>query len=187
MSYQDTWLDGKAIAKGYRECASRYEVVRDFCSKLPTPFSVLDIGANQCYFGLRLTEDFNCSVLAFEYSAFAKRYAHVKRADKTGRLKLCNRKVSLSDVQFMSSFAQFDLILTLSLLHHVGGKFDEWIAALRRLGSNVIAELSTEDCRSKKLPEGYRVPADSIILGYCGSHIKKEVSRPLVLIEGDSV
>lgn len=188
MNYQDTWLHGRPIAKGYRECASRYALIHEFCTReLSGPFSVLDIGANQCYFGLRLVEDFDeCRVLAFEYSRFAEREEHVRRADKTGRIELLRRRLSLSDIELMVSYAiRFDLILCLSVLHHVGGEFDRWITALRRLGKNVIAELAVEDCRSRKLPAGYRIPDEAVVLGYCNSHIRSDVKRPLLLIEGE--
>ena len=67
MIYQDTWVNGKLTQKGIRDCAGRYEVIKNFCLKFTEPFTVCDIGANMAYFGLRLIEDFGCSVIAFEF------------------------------------------------------------------------------------------------------------------------
>jgi hypothetical protein len=184
-TYQDQWVKGRLAVKGIRECASRYEIIKSFCEQRygRRPFSVCDIGANMCYFGLRLLEDFpSCSVISFEFDNFKIRAAHVRKNDATGLL-LLNRKLNLDDLSVLSSCCRFDLVLALSVLHHIGDEFDPWLAALRRLGDNVIAEFATTDSRVKKQAKNYRVPSDITVLGYGKSHIKRGVERPLVLMK----
>src|SRR5689334_12888770 len=92
-TYQDQWLKGKLVAKGTRECANRYELIKNFCEQFKRPFTVLDIGANMSYFGIRLCEDFpECFVMAFEYSDFKMRKAHVEK-NGTDRLLLLNHRL----------------------------------------------------------------------------------------------
>lgn len=184
-TYQDQWLNGRVTVKGTRECASRYEIIKSFCREYGNcAFSVCDIGANMSYFGLRLTEDFpKCSVMAFEYNNFDIRAAHVKK-NASNRLLLLNRKLNTYDLSVLASCSRFDLVLALSVLHHVGSEFDAWIAILRQLGNHVIAEFATTDSRSRKQSENHRIPPDAKVLGYGQSHIKRDIQRPIVLIPG---
>jgi hypothetical protein len=181
--YQDVWADGRALVAGYRECAARYEVVKQFCAGLPERFTVCDIGANMCYFGLRLTEDFpGCTVMAFEFDHFQMRAEHVKRSDKTGRLLLLERKVTVADLRCLRSIHRFDVVLALSVIHHLPGDHAEWMAALRGLGTHVIAEFAGDDNPGRVgLRKGYAIPADAEIIGHGNSHLKK-TQRPIVVM-----
>lgn len=173
-------------AKGLRECAMRYEIIQSFCKKTfdSRPFSVCDIGANMCYFGLRLTEDFpKCSVVAFEFDNFKLRVAHIQK-NNAHRLLLLNRKLDLEALNVLNACSHFDIILALSVLHHIGDEFDAWLLALRRLGTNIIAEFATDDSRSRRQAANHGMPSDAQILGYGESHIKREIKRPIVLIPG---
>ena len=173
------------IAEGIRECASRYEIIKSFCEQYKRPFTVCDIGANMCYFGLRLTEDFpKCYVIAFEFDKFDIRATHVKK-NKASRLLLLKRKLTIEDLTVLNACSHFDLILALSILHHVGDKFDAWLAALKNLGDSIIAEFATDDSRSRRQATNYHVPVDAEIIGHCPSHIKKDIQRPLVLLRGN--
>lgn len=185
-AYQDAWASGQVVSTGYRECSDRYEVVRTFCESFQGKFTVCDIGANMCYFGLRLTDDFpGCSVMAFEFDHFEMRSKHVKNSDKTGRLLLLNRKLKASDLLSLASIHRFDLVLAMSVLHHLPGDHAEWMQSLRALGRNVIAEFAGEDNVSRvRLRKGYRVPDNAVLLGYGSSHLA-EFQRPIVHIKGN--
>lgn len=185
MKYQDVWLNGRLLQRGYRECESRYEIIRAFCSTnfSDGKFSVCDIGAASCYFGLRLREDFpSCSVVAFEPREYFENSARLKRA-KAGGVVLFGRKLTLEELPRWADFASFDLVLALSVLHHVQkDRFGEWIRGLRGIGRHLIAELSIEDSRSSgaecEIPEG------AITLGYGSSHIRSDSERPIISMEG---
>lgn len=180
MIYQDTWLNGKCIAKGQRDCEGRYELIKQVCKP---HYSVLDIGANMCYFGLRLIEDFNCSVIAFEFNSFEMRQAHVKR-NNTESLILLNRKLSLNDLKILEVICKFDLVLALSVLHHVPGSVKEWVQALRNLGRKTIIEFAIEDNASRVATrKDYIIPEDGKLLGYADSHLSETIKRPIYLYE----
>jgi len=185
-TYQDQWIKGQLAVKGIRECASRYEIIKSFCAQQydRRPFTVCDIGANMCYFGLRLTEDFpKCSIVAFEFDHFDLRADHVKK-NRVNRLLLLNHKLDLNALTVLGSSCRFDIVLALSVLHHIGDEFDAWLLALRKLGTHIIAEFAAKDSRSRKQSQNHRVPADAIVLGYGDSHIKRGTQRPIVLIPG---
>jgi len=184
MKYQDIWVNGEVISKGKRDSASRYEIIKKYCGKLSKPFSILDIGANMAYFPLRLIEDFGCTAIAFEYDQFEDRLKYIKQ-NKTDKLLYLKRKISLNDLKILNMCCHFDLILVLSVLHHVKEP-DLWIKELRNLGDNIIIEFALEDSKRVAIRKNYEIPKDAIILGYGESHLKKGFKRPIVLIKGNS-
>jgi SAM-dependent methyltransferase len=185
MKYQDIWVNGKCISKGKRDSASRYEIIRTYCTVFNKPFTVLDIGANMCYFGLRLIEDFNCNVVAFEFDQFQDRLKYIKQ-NKTDKLLFINHKLHLNDLKIMNTCAHFDLILALSVLHHVSEPINLWIQELRKLADNVIIEFALEDSKRVAIRKNYTIPNDSVILGYGDSHLKENFKRPIVLLKGNN-
>lgn len=182
--YQDQWLNGAVSNSGKRECALRYEVIRDFVARkyADRPFSVCDIGASMCYFGLRLTEDFPaCTVMAFEYRNPDLRVAHLK-ANKAERIMFCGHKLTLQDLRNMAAFCRFDVVLALSVIHHLPGNIEQWLKAIRALGINVIAEFATSDSpRTARCP-GYLIPHDAMQIGSGDSHLSGTIKRPIVLL-----
>lgn len=184
MSYQDIWLNGKLIEKGTRDCEGRYGIIRRFCQDTfgDDRFSVCDVGAASCYFGLRLREDFPlCSVVAFEPRNYLENSAHLASA-KAGGLILFGRKLMLAELPRWADFSCFDLVLAMSLLHHVKpGTFTDWVSGLRGIGRHFIAELSIEDSRAKGAV--CHIPEGAMIIGHGKSHIDKS-ERPIILMKG---
>lgn len=187
MTYQDKWLGGKLSEKGIRECEKRYEVVRTFCASRfkDNPFTVADIGSNMNYFGIRLTEDFPlCRVMAFEFHEFRMRDNHLRRT-KCDRLMFINRKVNARDLELLASFIRFDLVLAMSLLHHVVGNFNEWLSGLKSLGHHVIIELAGDDSKRRR-PTGYTLtPEGAACIGVGRSHLGRLHERPILYLKGN--
>lgn len=184
MIYQDSWVNGKCEQKGKRSCSDRYEIVKNFGQSLPKNFTVLDIGANMCYFGLRLIENFGCNVMAFEFDHFELRKSVVDK-NKTDKLMFLKRKLQLSDMSILNSTSHFDLLLALSVVHHLPGKIDEWITQFRKLADNVIIEFALEDSTRVETRKNYIIPEDGVLLGYGDSHLKKDFKRPIYLFKGE--
>lgn len=186
MTYQDKWSNGRLIEKGTRECAERYAIVRAFCAeKFDRAFTVCDVGANMCYFGIRLAEDFPlCRVVAYEFHSPAMRYAHLRQSVAARRISLVAKKLHLEDVSSMALSERFDLVLALSVLHHLPGDSGQWVSALRALGKHVIAEFALGDSRRTAARHNYGIPANARVLGYGESHLDPRIPRPIVALEG---
>lgn len=183
MSYQDRWARGETAEFGYRECASRYECVRDFCRGVfgDRQFRVMDIGANACYFGIRLTEDFPlCSVDAYESHHGAFRIAKYQ-VQRTGcdRIKVQLSKVTLDTVYRME---RCELVLAMSVLHHMPEEESMWIDALRMRCDHLIVELATEG-KARNSHRTTALPIDAQVIGHGASHLEKAL-RPIVYWEG---
>ncbi|MDD5358279.1 MAG: hypothetical protein PHX80_03980 [Candidatus Nanoarchaeia archaeon] len=182
MKYQDSWLNGGIEEKGIRECSSRYEIIKSFCNKYKGSFSICDIGANMCYFGLRLIEDFpDCVVIAFEYNQVKMRQEQLKK-NKVNKLILFDRKINLNDIAILIKTCHFNLVLALSVLHHVPGSVSEWMNKLKLLGDDVIIELAANDSHRIEKCIDYTIPSDATILGYGESHLDNFIKRPIILL-----
>lgn len=185
MTYQDVWLNGKCIRRGERECASRYELIRAFCARFVGPFTVCDIGANMCYFGIRLAEDFPlCQVTAFEFDHFKLREDHLRANEVQERIVLIRQKLNIADVEKMALERRFDLALALSVMHHLPGNHAQWMRALRGIADNVILEYALGDSSRTALRKGYGIPRWTSLLGYGTSHLNPTIKRPIVLVLG---
>lgn len=183
-TYQDQWAHGRLAVKGYRECERRYQAVKNVCQRFRGTFTVLDLGANMCYFGIRLTEDFpGCTVVAFEFDHFKMREAHLKSSGAE-RVLLLERRVSLEDVRLLSGAFHVDVVLALSVLHHVTGEASDWLFALRRLGGMVVVEFAGEDSARAVARKRTAIPADAELIGTGDSHLRAGTERQIVMLPG---
>lgn len=107
--YQDQWNGTDTLSKGYRECIHRYEVIATVLRSVATPFTVLDVGAAEGYFSARIASEFNAFVTAVETRPLKATHRHA-------RLKWIQQHATPSDIRDLGSF---DVVLGLSLLHHM--------------------------------------------------------------------
>jgi len=109
MAYQDeVRQDGSIASAGYRDCEQRYENIRRELEALRRPFTVLDLGASQGYFSIRLTQDFGARCVAVD------RLKDIHKA--TGKVAAVAQKDLTCDDIFR--LGTFDVVLGLSFLHH---------------------------------------------------------------------
>lgn len=182
MNYQDKYVAGLVVESGERDCAERYEIVRKFCRNYTRPFTVLDLGANLCYFGVRLTEEFpDCTVAAIE-CAEVETAVHVLRANDATRVILLSKQVTLDDLRALAECEHFDLVLGLSVIHHFPGTFQERLEVFRSLGDHLILELACEDAACGGEQKSYALPQERRLLGYGKSHLAEGVQREIVLL-----
>ncbi|SFD14329.1 DUF120 domain-containing protein [Streptomyces aidingensis] len=118
-SYQPVWRGGQAVAEGERECADRWEPIREVLAAVEQPFTVLDLGAAQGYFSARAAEEFGCRVSAIDSD----------RAVAQAASSLVTPYVRRVDASGLRHMARHDVVLALSVLHHFG----DWRAVLRQV------------------------------------------------------
>ncbi|HEY5234454.1 MAG TPA: glycosyltransferase [Verrucomicrobiae bacterium] len=178
--YQDIWIKGKVHRRGVRECEDRFNLIRDFCRKFQRPFTILDIGANLGYFSLRLTETFDCTSLAFE-GVYGDWIGEVLQQNKNPRVILAKKIVKLADLRALAEVEHFDVVLGLSVIHHLDGGFDESLEVLRSLGDHLILELPFEAnaCGQKFVQEAVTatLPPDAVFMGFGKSHLAEGQRR----------
>lgn len=184
-NYQDTWVKGKKVRSGERDCAPRYEVIRDVAARFNRPFTVLDIGANLGYYSFRLAEDFDCTVLSVE-SQIRDGLKRVAEANENDRVLAVKQNMSLADLTTLADVEHFDLVLGLSVTHHFNASYVDVLNQIRRLGFVTILELPTESnaCGQASVKDTF-IPDDGEVLARHKSHLNGP-KRPMVLLEDNN-
>lgn len=185
MSYQDAWINGAVVSSGMRECARRYEIVKGVCASLRSNFTVCDIGANLCYFGLRLAEDFpGAEITAYEsHPAAYRRAKELIVANGATRVDLHNKRLRLPDIDGLIRNLKFDVVLAMSVLHHVAGNPADWLRHLEYLGGLVIVEAAGKDSH-RKAAQRFVMPSRAVKLGEAPSHLDSARPRSIYLLKG---
>lgn len=125
MGYQPTWRDGAVLAAGERDCADRYEPIRDLLATIDGPFTVLDLGANGGYFTARIVDDFPAArVTAVDPRPEVRQVAG-------DRVSVVQQRV---DAAVLRALPRHDVVLALSVLHHLPDwrQAFGWLRACRR-------------------------------------------------------
>lgn len=94
-----------------------------------------------------------------------------------------NRKLSLNDLYVMRHACHFDLVLGLSVLHHVRGQSLQWVEAMRGLGRFVMIETALQDS-ARAIKKGVDIPDGGAVIGHGTSHLKKGFQRPILVYGG---
>jgi len=82
-----------------------------------------------------------------------------------------NRKISLTDIKIFNNIMRFDIILCLSVLHHVPGNVSEWINELNKMCNYLVIEFAGEDSKRTNLKDGYFLPYGYTEIGSAKSHL----------------
>lgn len=112
MRYQPEWVGGKTVGSSRRDAAGRYAAIAAELQGM-YGFSVLDLGAYAGYFSLRLADEFGASVTAVDDSP---ELAGTLTRSPHPRVQGVFTKV---DAQALAALGTFDVVLCLSVLHHV--------------------------------------------------------------------
>ena len=137
MTYQEKWVRGGVRARGDRECEARYDLVRKGVAGYSRAFSVLDIGANLGYFGIRLAEEYACVSVMVERRPDL---ADVARQNTLRGTVAIQRRLSVRDLQEIAKSEHFDVVLALNVVHHFKADWREAFDAILSIGDRVIIE-----------------------------------------------
>lgn len=172
--YQDLWRDGTLVARGRRDCAARYQLIRPALEgRLGRGFTVADVGGWDGYFGIRLAEDLD---------------AQATNVDRRSRNLPIRHRVLDVTADTVHKIGAHDAILALSILHHM----DDWQAvyeALRAQSRLLIVEAAHPDEAGTAKVDGAdrntgpsygQVTADGHLLGATPG--PNGVDRPLMLV-----
>lgn len=144
--YQDIRIKGQTVAKGNRECSSRYKALLPFLARYQRyePFKVLDFGANYGYFSFRLGEDYPFSKITMvDYEPILELLYNINQPEN---IELIYKYMSEEDIRSFSRDreGEYDLVLAMSILHHFKNP-DLVIEYLLKLGKCVIFEVGYPD------------------------------------------
>ncbi len=146
--YQDIVVNGEIVKKGERDCAPRYEVIKEFLAQYERPFTVLDLGANKGYFSLHAAHDFPHGTFVmvegdhYEYTGIARELLNLCRMNtERDNLIFLKKLVKLDDLRRLSDCEHFDVTFAFNIFHHFGTKqWKEVIDAVLDGSDHVIVE-----------------------------------------------
>lgn len=177
--YQDLRIDGRTISRGQRECASRFELIRAALPAYTRPITVLDLGAAQGYFSIRLAESYEhtCAVLIDDGPDLPSMLAANALPWTIGIRKALTEE----DLEALADCEHFDVVLCLNFLHHLPDA-GRALRAVLRMGEETFIEVpGPEDvaaCGDSHawLEDAVRA-SGAEVLGAVASHTTPSVNR----------
>jgi SAM-dependent methyltransferase len=138
--YQDVVLAGQTVRRGARDCEERWNLI---APHLPSAGSVLDVGSNFGWFGLRICQErpecVVASVEADERSAAVQR--EVLRSHSHSRICMLTSRANRRLVaKFASAGQRFDAAICLSVLHWLPDH-RQFLTELGKIAARVFVEL----------------------------------------------
>lgn len=133
MEYQPRWVNGHEVGEGIRKASARYDPI---AAELEghRGFRVLDVGAYTGYFSLRLAEDFDATVTAVDsYRGLRTALAEAADPRVTGVYERLTP-------QTLEGLGEYDVVLCLSVLHHVPW-WEDLLAGLRERARLLFVEV----------------------------------------------
>ena len=137
--YQDILINGELLKQGTGpDCASRYKAIKkSLQSYRNRPIKVLDIGANNGYFSLRIAQDFDALCVMFDFSDSLTDICRLN--DKVDGLIYFKKELSLEDLKILAQEEHFDVVLALNVIHYMAS-WKEMIDVIFALGNTIIIE-----------------------------------------------
>lgn len=184
--YQDIIINGKVVSQGVRDCASRYEALKQVLDKYERPFMLLDIGASQGYFALRIAHDYPHATCVMIEGNYHDRWRIADQLQDICRLNtdldniiFLKKKISAAELQRLGECEHFDVVLCFNVIHHVKHEWQKMIIALFSLGDNIIIETPPANdsiARGNKVVAGIErelIKRDGIIIAKTPRHTSK--------------
>lgn len=184
IPYQSVRINGTVTQSGERSCEDRFDLLRPLLAQYKRPFTVLDLGAAQGYFGQRIAEEYPAVSVCIDHDP-----SLVETLSANGHRAVLGiqRRLTVQDLKDLAACEHFDVVLALNILHH----FDDWYGALDAvltLGDHIVVESppveDTQACgraRHKALAECLAA-SGPVLLGTSPSHTTPGVRRELGLI-----
>ena len=182
--YQDLWVNGKALEKGQRGCADRWNCIHgNLLSEYRRDFSLFDLGAATGYFSFRAREMGNCLPIMVEHEHEITTLGRDHRG-----VVLLHKKMSEQDITSISMCESFDVVLLLNVLHHFKDPATVLSACCNMADWVVVETPSPGDegaCGQDKILDVCDLVKGTRVLGEFPSHTDKNRPRAMRLLLGN--
>lgn len=182
--YQPTRITRIDIDPGQRECARRYDLIAPLVAAYTRTVTVLDLGAAQGYFGIRLAEQFPfASVVMIDDG---DDLLPILTANALENTIGCKRRLTEADLENLADCEHLDVVLALNLLHHLPDP-GRALRAVLRMGETIIIEVpGPADVGACGDSHGWLeqqvIDAGGEPIGTCPSHTTPGVDRTLYVV-----
>ena len=153
--YQDIVIGNDIYPIGTDLCEPRYKLIQPIPDLYDRPFSVLDLGAAQGYFSLRIARDYthsSCVMIEANNTAYYARHGDMLHDLCLSNFELSNlcyldRRIDLADLSFLNQREHFDLVIAFLVVHLMHETLQEQVKiidSLLSLGDNLILEVAND-------------------------------------------
>lgn len=154
--YQDILVDGKVIKEGVKDCEIRYPNIKKILDNYKRPFTVLDIGASEGYFSLRIAAEYDCTCVMIEGDKTLL-LPHICQLNKRlDNVVVLEKFITPQDLKELGECEHFDLVLAFNVIHQLKDDWKDGIDYLLTLGDNMLIETPPPGCRTAA--NGYTLP-----------------------------
>jgi len=155
LIYQDLVINNQIYPVGTDICNTRYELVKPILNQYNRPFTLLDLGAAQGYFSLRIASEYPHSTCVMIEANNTSYYAHhgdmlydlCQMNPQLDNIYYLQKRVDIEDLQFVKQKQHFDIVLAFLVVHLMHDQLDEQIKILNSLleiGDNLIIEVAND-------------------------------------------
>ncbi len=143
--YQDILINGEAIYHGGHHCQERYDAIKPILDQYDRPFTVVDIGANNGYFSLRIAEDYDATAVMIDFTDRLEKICTLNtNLDNIIYLK---KQLCTEDLKLLNQKEHFDVLIMFHVLHHIQSpdNWEDFLVELFKLADHVIIQTPPEN------------------------------------------
>ena len=147
--YQDIVVDGVTIKQGVKDCQIRYQNIKNILDNYKRPFTVLDLGASEGYFSLRIAAEYphaTCVMLEGDKTLLLPQICQLNK--NLTNVVVLQKFFTPQDLKELGECEHFDLVLAFNIVHQLGDAWKETIDQLLTLGDHILVETPPPGCRT---------------------------------------
>ncbi len=134
--------------EGGKDCEIRYPHIKKILDNYKRPFTVLDIGASEGYFSLRIASEYDCTCVMIEGDNTLLLPHICQLNKKLSNVVVLEKFITPQDLKELGECEHFDLVLAFNVVHQMKGAWKESIDYLLTLGDHVLIETPPPGCRT---------------------------------------
>jgi len=146
--YQDIIVDGVTIKEGVKDCIIRYPNIKNILDNYKRPFTVLDIGASEGYFSLRIASEYDCTCTMIEGDKTLLLPQICQLNKKLDNVIVLEKFITPQDLKELGQCEHFDLVLAFNVVHQMKEGWKETIDNLLTLGDHILIETPPPGCHT---------------------------------------
>jgi hypothetical protein len=167
--YQDIVVDGVTIKEGVKDCEIRYQNIKNILDQYKRPFTVLDIGASEGYFSLRIAREYpqsTCVMIEGDKTLLLPQICQLNKS--LNNVVVLQKFVTPEDLKKLGECEHFDLVLAFNVVHQIKGAWKEAIDGVLSLGDHVLLETPPPGCRTSANAETLPLIEEYLSQNKCG-------------------
>jgi len=146
--YQDILVDGVTIKNGVKDCEIRYPYIKSILDNYKRPVTMLDIGASEGYFSLRVAGEYDSTCVMIEGDKTLLLPQICKLNKSLNNVVVLEKFITPNDLKELGECEHFDLVIAFNVIHQMKDAWKETIDYLMTLGDHILIETPPIGCRT---------------------------------------